>query len=182
MEEHKALINKPTTTEIEALLKDPTELVYIQFSSSGAMGYPGEVVLGEQGQNGLIIHQFNHNYWDKDDHHFFTLMDKLYKFVLKAPRSVNPTASSLDSDPAPENEHYRTAGGMGNHVLLNPRYEFELGESCIYWVADKIRTPLLLTSLPITSLGPQLFPNSFVPGEGQNPFTDPPFNPEELPY
>ena len=176
MEEHKALINKPTTTEIEALLKDPTELVYIQFSSSGAMGYPGEVVLGEQGQDGLIIHHFNHNYWDKDDLLFVALMDRLYQFVLKAPRSANPTSSSLDSNPAPKNEHYRTAGGMGNHVLLNPRYEFELGENCIYWVADNIRTPLLLTSLPITSLGPQLFPNSFGADERPNLLTDPPFN------
>lgn len=176
MEENKALINKPTTSQLAALLKDPTELVYIQFSSSGAMGYPGEVVLGEQGQDGLIIHQFNQNYWDKDDEHFVALMDELYQFILKAPRSANPTTSSLDSNPAPENERYRTGGGMGNHVLLNPRYEFELGENCIYWVADNTRTPLLLTSLPITSLGPQLFPNSFGEGEGPNPLTDPPFN------
>ena len=184
MEENKVTPKKPTTAELEVLLKDPTALVYIQFSISCAMGTPGAVVLGEQGQNELIIHEFNQNSWDKDDCHFFTLMDKLYQFILSqfilSAHSPENPARQLDSNPLHRNAHYRTAGGMGNRVILNERYEFELDKNCIYLVAGNTRTPLLI--YPLSVLGPLLFPNSS--GTGDGPYQPPnlPFNPEELPY
>ena len=157
MKEKKAKITTPATVEIKSLLATPRDLAYIQFSESGAMGRPGEVILGELVQEGLVIHHFNYHKWDEDDRPFFALMNQLYAFVRNATASANPFLGAFGRKPAPESEHFKAAFDVGNHVLLSRRCEFELGEHCIYLVANSTRTPLLLTSAPLSIFGPRLF-------------------------
>ena len=46
MEVREAQVKKPTTEEIAQLMAHAEDLVYLQFSESGAMGWAGDVILG----------------------------------------------------------------------------------------------------------------------------------------
>jgi len=160
MEEKGAKVNTPATDEIERLLATPTDLVYVQFSESGAMGRPGETILGELVQEELVIHHFNCHKWDEDDRHFLALMNKLSAFVSHTTASANSSLGTFGRKPAPECEHFKAAFDVGNHVMRSQRREFVLGDICIYLVTNDTRTPLLLTSAPLSIFGPRLFPDS----------------------
>lgn len=161
MELKEATIRTPTIKDIEDLVSRLDGLVYLQFSESGAMGRPGEVVLGDlTSQEGLVIHHFNYHKWEENDQTFFTLMNKLHPFVSNATASANPFLGAFGRDPAPESKYFRAAFEVGNHLLLSRRCDFQLGENCIYLVANGVQTPLLLTSAPLSIFGPRLFPDS----------------------
>ena len=159
MELKEATIRTPTIKDIEDLVSRLDGLVYLQFSESGAMGRPGEVVLGDLVGPDLISYSLNYHQWEGDEERMKTAMDKLYGFVHQATSSTNPFFPMMTGRRAKEDTRFRAACEVGNHVLLNRSCSFELGDDTIYFLGDGLKTPLHLTSAPVSIFGPRLFQN-----------------------
>ena len=123
------------------------------------MGRPGEVVLGDLVGPDLISYCLNYHHWEGDEERMKTAMDKLYSFVHQATSSTNPFFPMMTGRKAKEDTRFRTACEVGNHVLLNRSCSFELGDDTIYFLGDGLKTPLHLTSAPVSIFGPRLFQN-----------------------
>ena len=159
MELKEATLRTPTIEDLEDLVSRLDRLVYIQFSESGAMGRAGDVVLGDLVGPNLISYVLNYHQWESDEQRLKAAMDKLYRFVHGATSSANPFFPTMTGRKAEEDPRFRTAFSVGNHVLLNRNCSFELGDDTIYFLGDGHKTPLHLTSAPLPSFGPQLFPD-----------------------
>lgn len=159
MELKEATIRTPTIKDVEDLVSRLDGLVYLQFSESGAMGRPGEVVLGDLIGPDLISYCLNYHQWEGDEERMKTAMDKLYGFVHQATSSTNPFFPMMTGRMAKEDTRFAAACEVGNHVLLNRRCSFERGDDTIYFLGDGLKTPLHLTSAPVSIFGPRLFQN-----------------------
>ena len=157
MEVRAAQVKKPTTEEIAQLMAHAEDLVYMQFSESGAMGRAGDVILGALEDGALIAHHFNYHKWDKDDAHFTELLDQLWDFVQRKSAAVNPVLMAIAETRFREGPTFKAAFEVGNHLLINRHHPFELGEQDIFLLGDGVKTSLFLTSAPIPIFGPRLF-------------------------
>ena len=164
MELKEATIRTPTIDIVEDLVSRLDGLVYMQFSESGAMGRPGAVVLGDVEGQDLISSSLNYHHWEGDEQRLKAAMDKLYGFIHQATSSANPFFPTMTGRKAEEDPRFKAAFDMGNHVLLNRSFSFELGDDAIYFLGDRYKTPLTLTSAPLSIFGPRLFQDQA--GEG----------------
>lgn len=142
--EVKAPVFVNATEEIiVALVEKAGDLAFIKFSAAGAMGSPGDVVLGVVDNTQLTCHHFNLNDKDCSSDLFDLATKKLYRFVSNNVRGQS-------------NNSFRIAGGMGNHLQLNNKYKFEWIPSEIFLVEKEFKTPLQL-NIPL-HFPQQLFP------------------------
>ena len=156
--ELKAATNRtPSIENVEDLVSRLEGLVYMQFSESGAMGRAGDVVLGDLVGPDLISYYLNYHQWEGDEQRLKAAMDKLYGFVHQATSSTNPFFPIMTGRKAEEDPRFKAAFEVGNHLLLNRSFSFELGEDAIYFLGDGQKTPLTLTSAPLSIFGPRLF-------------------------
>lgn len=158
MELKEATIRTPTIENVEDLVSRLDGLVYMQFSESGAMGRAGDVVLGDLVGPDLISYCLNYHQWEGDEQRLKGAMDKLYGFVHQATSSTNPFFPIMTGRNAEEDPRFKAAFEVGNHLLLNRSFSFELGDDAIYFSSDRHKTPLTLTSAPVSIFGPRLFP------------------------
>lgn len=135
---------QPTEETIVELVEKAGDLAFIKFSAAGAMGPAGDVVLGLMEDGQLVCYHFNLNDKDYQSERFDIATKKLYRFVL-------------DNVPSQSNSSFRIAGGMGNHLQLNKKYNFEWIESAIFLVEKNLKTPLQL-NIPL-HFPQQLFPH-----------------------
>ena len=164
MELKEATIRTPTIENVEDLVSRLDGLVYMQFSESGAMGRAGDVVLGDLVGPDLISYCLNYHQWKGDEKRLKAAMDKLYGFVHQATSSTNPFFPIMTGRKAEEDPRFKAAFEVGNHLLLNRSFSFELGDDAIYLLSDGHKTPLHLTSAPVSIFGPRLFQDQ--DGEG----------------
>jgi hypothetical protein len=65
---------------------------------------------------------------------------------------MRPERTQADEDPV-----FRAAFDVGNHLLLNRLFEFELGEDAIFYLGMRMRTSIHLTNAPVAIFGKRLF-------------------------
>jgi len=87
-----------------------------------------------------------------------------FQLVRRGTSSTNPFFPTMTGRKAEEDPRFKAAFDMGNHVLLNRSCSFELGDDAIYFLGDGRKTPLTLTSAPLSIFGPRLFQDQA--GEG----------------
>ena len=121
MELKEATIRTPTIKDIEDLVSRLDGLVYLQFSESGAMGRPGEVVLGDLVGPDLISYSLNYHQWEGDEERMKTAMDKLYAFVHQATSSTNPFFLKMTGRKAKEDTRFRAACRSGQPRPAQPQ-------------------------------------------------------------
>ena len=166
MEVKETRVRKPTTAELVQLIGDtdgPVDidgLVYASFSESGAMGRPGDVVLGFLEDGDLVAFHFNYHKWEKDDERFSRTIDQIWGFIQWKSAAVNPVIMTILGTRFKEDPTFMAAFDMGNHFLLNRSCTFELDESDLFYLGDDSKTSLYLPNIPVSIFGPRLFPDS----------------------
>jgi hypothetical protein len=156
-----------------AAMQRPEQTVYLQFSESGAMGSPGDIVIGIYTSKKLVCYSGNYHDSRFDNlPEFSQCLDEMYALVQstiprREPPSFNFDGSAFDQSDWEEQQKensvpkaaklFNGAFDMGNYLLLNKSFHFHWKENDIFFTTDEARFKILLSSAPVKIFGPLLF-------------------------
>lgn len=154
-------------------MQRPEQIVYLQFSESGAMGSPGDIIIGIYTSGKLLC--YSGNYHDSrfdSPPEFGQCLDEIYALVKSTIPRRDPPSFNFDGyifnqtdweEPQKANlvhssaELFNGAFDMGNYLLLNKSFKFNWKDNDIVFTTDEAKFKIILSSAPIEIFGPLLF-------------------------
>ena len=147
------------------MAEHPEDIVYLQFSESGAMGSPGSIVIGTFESERLICHVGNmaeEQWFNRNE--FYDAMDFFYSLVCSTVHnsihSQTPADTSfrrLTQPAALPRDMFAGAFDLGNYLLLNRKLTFSYDRDMICCSVGPNVYSIHTTSAPISIFGPLLF-------------------------
>jgi hypothetical protein len=146
------------------MAKHPEDIVYLQFSESGAMGSPGSIVIGTFESEKLICYVGNmaeEQWFNRNE--FYDAMDFFYSLACSTVHNSIHTKTPADTSfsgvtkPAMPRDMFAGAFDLGNYLLLNRKLNFSYDKDMICCLKGPKMYSIHTTSAPISIFGPLLF-------------------------